>query len=428
MATTERDTDATDPRIPSSAASESDPPAPTSPGAGDAAAGPAPTRKRIPLDAFGTAGVPNGLTNSSGIVWRILVLIVGLLVVIAILGMVGGVATAIFASMIVAALGAPAQRFLARVMPNALATVLTLLLLVLGVVIVFTFVIKSIVNEWSALLQAANDGIKQLDNWARTGPLHLDDSTINELLTKAQTWAGTEGTSLAKNIPGTLGSLGDFITAASVAIFGSFFFLNSRGSIWQWAMSWIPERVRTEVDDCGHVAWVALSGYTRGIIGVAVADGLLVFIGLVILHVPLAAALAVVVMFGALIPVIGAPIATMFAAVVALATEGLTTALAVIVLTVIVGSFDGDIMQPLIMGHAVQLHPLAIVSVIAVGTLSFGITGALVAVPITATVYSVAKYLSGRTPPPRELPPRRVLPRLPGFLRRGKSDVTATAA
>lgn len=385
-------------------------------------------RKRIPLDAFGTAGVPNGLTNSSGIVWRILVLIVGLLVVISILGMVGGVATAIFASMIVAALGAPVQRLFARVMPNALATTLTLILLVLGVAIVFAFVIKSIVNEWSALLQAANEGIKQLDNWARTGPLHLDDSTINEMLTKAQTWAGTEGTALAKNIPGTLGSLGDFVTAASVAIFGSFFFLNSRASIWQWAMSWVPERVRTEVDDCGHVAWLALSGYTRGIIGVAVADGLLVFIGLVILDVPLAAALAVVVMFGALIPVIGAPIATMFAAIVALATEGLTTALAVVVLTVIVGSFDGDIMQPLIMGHAVQLHPLAIVSVIAVGTLSFGIMGALVAVPLTATVYSVAKYLSGRTPPPRELPPRRVLPRLPGFLRRGgKSHANATA-
>jgi predicted PurR-regulated permease PerM len=164
--------------------------------------------------------------------------------------------------------------------------------------------------------------------------------------------------------------------------------------------------VRTQVDDCGQAGWQTLSGYTRGIIIIAFFDGLLVGIGLVILGVPLAAALAVVVMFGALIPVIGAPIATLFAAVVALATEGLWTALLVVALTVVVGSFDGDILQPLIMGHAVQLHPLAIVSVIAFGTLSFGIMGALLAVPIAGTVYSIAKYLTGRMPPPRLQAPR----------------------
>ncbi len=121
----------------------------------------------------------------------------------------------------------------------------------------------------------------------------------------------------------------------------------------------------------------------------------------------MAGALTVVVMFGALIPVIGAPIATLFAAVVALATEGAFTALLVVALTVIVGSFDGDVMQPLIMGHAVSLHPLAIVSAIAFGTLTFGIIGALIAVPILGTVYSVAKYLSGRSLPPRLLPPSK---------------------
>ena len=101
---------------------------------------------------------------------------------------------------------------------------------------------------------------------------------------------------------------------------------------------------------------------------------------------------------GAFIPVIGAPIATFFAAVVALAERGPIIALLVIVLTVIVGSADGHILQPLVMGKAVNLHPLAIIFAIAAGSIALGIVGALVAVPVAAAIYGVAKYVTGRDP------------------------------
>ena len=383
---------------------------------------------RIPLDAFGNIGVPRGLKNAAGITWRLLVLIAGFLVLLKVLGLLGGVAMAIFFSLIVAALAGPMQRRLRRIMPDALATVLAMLLMILFVLLVFAFVVKSIVNEWGALQAAAQGGLAQMESWLRTGPLHMDDTAVNNLLQQLQTWIATQGTTFAKTLPGTLGSAGDFITVLSVLAFGSFFFLNSGPKIWDWTMSWVPLPIREEVDNAGLVTWQAVSGYTRGIILVAIADGFLVFVGLMILRVPLAAALAVVVMFGALIPVIGAPIATLFAAVVALATEGLTTALLVVALTIVVGSFDGDIMQPLIMGHAVQLHPLAIVSVIAVGTLSFGVIGALLGVPVAATFYSLAKYLTGRSPAPRDVPEKSKRPRLPAFLRRKKYSAIDPAA
>ena len=103
-----------------------------------------------------------------------------------------------------------------------------------------------------------------------------------------------------------------------------------------------------------------------GLVVIALADAALVFIGLTILQVPLAPALAAVVFLGAFIPVIGAPIATFFAAIVALAERGPLVALLVIALTVVVGSADGHILQPLVMGRAENLHPLAIIVVIAV--------------------------------------------------------------
>ncbi len=376
-----------------------------------------PSRSR-PLDAFGRVGAGQHLQNLAGVVWRLLILLIGIAVLVKALGLVAGVAMAMFIAMIVTALAMPTQRLLRKFMWDPLATVLALLFLVIIVAAVFGFVARSIVNQWDDLVTSAQSGLTQMEDWLKTGPLHLDDTAVSGLLTDATKWIGQTGELFAKDIPSVLGNFGDFITAASVMAFGSFFFVNSGGVIWKWVLSWIPEHVRTEVDDSGAVAWVCMSGYVRGIVLVAFADGVLVFIGLIILDVPLAAALAVVVMFGAMIPVIGAPIATLFAAVVALATEGLTTALLVLVLTVVVGSFDGDIMQPLIMGHAVQLHPLAIVSVIAAGTLSFGIIGALLAVPVSATIYSLAKYLTGRMPPPREKPPKIRLPRLPRFLRK----------
>ena len=77
---------------------------------------------------------------------------------------------------------------------------------------------------------------------------------------------------------------------------------------------------------------------------------------------------------------------------------GFTLVEIVIVLTIIVGSFDGDVMQPLVMGKAVNLHPLAIVIVIAAGSIALGIVGALIAVPVAGAIYGVAKYVTGRDP------------------------------
>jgi predicted PurR-regulated permease PerM len=169
-------------------------------------------------------------------------------------------------------------------------------------------------------------------------------------------------------------------------------------SIWNWVVSWAPRRSRPYVNTSGTLAWEALSGYTRGMVVVALCDSILVYIGLVILQVPLAPALAAIVFFGAFIPVIGAPIATFFAAIVALAERGPIIALLVVALTVVVGSFDGDVLQPLVMGKAVSLNPLAIIILIAVGSILLGIIGALVAVPIGSAIYRVLKYLTGRDP------------------------------
>jgi predicted PurR-regulated permease PerM len=287
---------------------------------------------------------------------------------------------------------------LARVLPKVLSVVLALLLIATATLVILGLVIRSVIGEGPALAASISSGIQDIETWLQTGPLQLSDADLDNLITQVEQWGETVGKDLLASIASTLGSVGTLIVAASVFLFAVLFFMTNGERIWSWLIGWFPLRARGPIDVSGRIAWDSVAGYTRGIVIVALCDAFLVFIGLLILQVPLAPALAAVVFLGAFIPVIGAPIATFFAAVVALAERGPMVALLTIGLTIIVGSFDGDVLQPLVMGKSVNLHPLAIVTLIAAGSIGFGIVGALVAVPIGSALYGVVKYLSGRDP------------------------------
>ncbi|MFM8895751.1 MAG: AI-2E family transporter, partial [Actinomycetales bacterium] len=282
--------------------------------------------------------------------------------------------------------------------PKVIAMILALFAIAVAILVILTSVIASTIQEGPKLVQSIQSGLSILEQWLRTGPLKLDDAQFASLLDQARNAGSAVAKGLLGETLGVLGSLGTLIIAGSVFIFGVIFFLLTPEKVWGWLISWMPRRSQNSIDTSGRIAWESISGYTRGIVVVAFCDALLVFIGLLILQVPLAPALAAVVFLGAFIPVIGAPVATFFAAVVALAERGPVIALLVILLTVIVGSFDGDVLQPLVMGKAVNLHPLAIVFAIAAGGIALGIVGALIAVPIAGAIYGVAKYLTGRDP------------------------------
>lgn len=353
-------------------------------------------------------GVPQTLQNAAGITWRILVLLAGLAVVGIILGRIFPVVLALFLAMLVTAWTSPVMNLLNRWLPKVLAMILALVLIIAAIMTILFIVVRSTISESSKLVSSLQSGLSDIRGWLKDGPLGLTDEAVNNLFTQAESWGQTAAKGFLSSAAGELSNLGTVIIAGSVFLFGVIFFLLTPDKIWGWVISWLPRSMESAVDTSGRIAWGAISGYTRGIVIIALADATLVFIGLTVMQVPLAPALAAVVFFGAFIPVIGAPIATFFAAVVALAERGPTIAILVILLTVVVGSFDGDVLQPLVMGKAVSLHPLAIIFAIAAGSIALGIVGALIAVPIAGAVYGVAKFVTGRDPdhpwPPPPLP------------------------
>lgn len=343
-------------------------------------------------------GVPQTLRVLSGITWRLLILLAGLGVVVLGMGRIFPVVFALFFAMLVTAWASPVMKLLNKFLPKVVSMILALVLIATGILTIFYVVISSSVAEGPKLVTSITSGISEIEKWLQDGPLKLTDERLAAVLSEAKSYGETAAKGVGEGLLASMGSVGTLVIAGSVFLFGVIFFMLTPNKIWDWFVGWLPKSIEEPVNVAGGIAWGAISGYTRGIVIIALADATLVFIGLTILQVPLAPALAAIVFLGAFIPVIGAPIATFFAAIVALAERGPVIALLVIVLTVIVGSFDGDVLQPLVMGKAVSLHPLAIILAIAAGSIALGIVGALIAVPIAGAVYGVAKYLTGRDP------------------------------
>lgn len=141
---------------------------------------------------------------------------------------------------------------------------------------------------------------------------------------------------------------------------------------------------------------LTLGHYLRGAIIVALIDAVLIGIGLFALGIPLALPLAVFTFFAAFVPIAGALVSGAAAILVALATDGLVDAVIVGLLVLAVQQLEGNVLQPIIVGRAVSLHPAIIIAAVAAGGALWGILGAVVAVPFTATGVVVIDYFTAR--------------------------------
>jgi predicted PurR-regulated permease PerM len=195
----------------------------------------------------------------------------------------------------------------------------------------------------------------------------------------------------------------------ALAVFCAIFFTASGEGMWRWFLSQLPRSSEDVWARCGRTAWSTLAGYTRGTILVAGANAVMVGIALKVLQVPLVLPLTLLEFVASFIPLIGSPIAMAVATVVALASRGVTTAIIVIVLIVVIGQIEGHVLQPFVMGWAVRLHPVVVAVCVIAGTAIAGLIGAVVAVPLASIGWAVFRTLRAPRaplqPPPPPAPP-----------------------
>lgn len=358
-------------------------------------------QRRAPVPQPPGDGAPRWLQTSAGVTWRLLVLLAGVGVVFYATAQVQLLFVAVFIAFVLTAVLRPLVDFYGRVMPRPLATALGLLsgfLVLAGMVF---YVGYSVANQWQDLSRQFGDGIDQIVDFLEHGPLpvSITNEQIAEWIDTGREWIQQHAGDLASQAAASAGSVVEVFTAMALAVFCAIFFLARGQDMWTWFVNQLPATVRESWKTAGGAGWYTFSGYTRGTVIIAVTDGVLAFVLLSIIGVPLAAPLAVLVLIGAFIPLVGAPAAMVVAMIVALAANGALQAAFVGIGIALIGQFEGHVLQPLVMGKQVSLHPVVVALAVTGGTLTAGILGAVIAVPLVSVVWAIYSKFHQLDPP-----------------------------
>ncbi|MFI5895330.1 AI-2E family transporter [Actinoplanes sp. NPDC051513] len=353
------------------------------------------------------AEVPHSLRIAAAWSWRLIVVGVVGWALLHFIGIVSIVVVPLAISLLLSALLAPAVRWLLKQrVPRSLATFLVLICGIAAVAGTLTLVITQFVDGVGELTQKASDGVRQIQNWARTGPLHLSDAQVNQAIDNAQQWVNEHTSQLTSTGIATAATLFEIVTGILLVLFSTFFFLRDGRKIWRFIVRLFPVQARWSLADAGDASWVTLGAYVRATVLVAFIDAVGIGTALVILDIPFPFPLAALVFLGAFIPIIGASVSGAVAVLVALVDQGWVIALVLLGAVILVQQVEGHVLQPLIMGRAVAIHPLVVIIGIACGATLAGIIGALVAVPLIAVLNTGIRRLSRRRP---EVPPTAVV-------------------
>lgn len=268
--------------------------------------------------------------------------------------------------------------------PSALAAAGCLLAMAVVVVGVFAAIGTQIAKQWPELWEKALAGFNTFVSWLATGPLQIDKAQLDGYIAQFTQWVNSSRAELAAAAAHAGVGVGHFFAGLAIALIATFFFLASGRRLWTSVTTLVPEHYQVATRRAADRGWVSLVAYMRAQVLVALVDALGILIGALALGLPMAWALFALTFVAAFVPVVGAVLAGTVACALALVTYGPVSALIMLGITVLVMETEGHFLQPLLLGRAVQLHPLAVLIGLAVGATIAGIVGALLVIPVLA--------------------------------------------
>ena len=343
--------------------------------------------------------VPPVIHKAAAWAWRLLVILALAVALLWVIRRLELIVVPVALALMLTALMIPAVDFLdRRGAPRGGAVALVLLT---GIAIVgglLTFVVSQFVTGLPGLVEQVTHSIETTRTWLIEGPAHLSKDQITNAGNSAIEAIRNNQAKLTSGALSTATTVTEIVTGALLVLFTLIFFLHGGRNIWQFVTKIFPTNVQERVRDAGRAGFQSLIGYVRATFLVALVDAVGIGTGLAIMGVPLALPLASLVFLGAFIPLVGAVIAGFLAVIVALLAKGFIYALFTLALIIAVQQLEGHVLQPLVMGRAVSIHPLAVVLAIAAGGVLAGIVGALLAVPTVAFLNSAVRVLLAREP------------------------------
>ncbi len=357
------------------------------------------TQGNTTLTAPGTslgaaADVPVGMRVAAAWSWRVLVIAAMVALVVYLASRVPLVTYSVMVAILVTALLAPGVARLRRAgRSRGQAAAVMFFGAILVVAVIFTFLIWAISGQFGEVLTKGQQGVDQALQWLADSPLHIDRTQIDSLIESARIWLQDNSSRLSGSAVNAAGRVVEFFAGAVLTLFIVFFLLFDGERVWNWLVRLLPRQSVATADWAAKRSWLNLVGYTRGLVLIAAIDAVGIGILLLILRVPLAIPLAILVFFGAFIPLVGALLSGAVAVLIALVDRGFVVALIVLIGIIVIQQVEGHLLHPLIMTKFVRLHPLAIAVAVATGGLLAGIAGAVLVVPYTAAIATFAGLL-----------------------------------
>lgn len=350
---------------------------------------------------FSRAQVPWGLDLASAWAWRFLVIAAAGYVILWLLAYFVVITLPLVIAVLIAALSAPLVNNLAGVgVPRAVSAAFVVLGGIAFVASLLTFVGREIAQGASDLADQVVDGLDEIRSWLKGDPFNASDSQIDRWIENAQERLTEFGKDTDLSAVSEIGTaVGHVVAGFFIVLFATFFLLADGERIWAWAVRLFPRAARERVDSSGRIAWVSLTQFVRATVLIAIVDAVGIMIGAWVLGLPLVLPIGVIVFLGAFVPMVGATVAGAVAVLVALVDQGPLDALIMIAVVIGVQQLEGHILQPIVMGRFVAVHPLGVIVAIGCGVIVAGIAGALIAVPLVAVANAVIQHLAEYTEP-----------------------------
>ena len=241
--------------------------------------------------------------------WRLIVIGAAVYIVLTALSRVTLVVYSLLVALLLAALLEPTVTRLRDLgMRRGNAAALVFVGGIAAVVAILTVLFSALAAEAPLIADQAVDGVEEVQRWLVTGPLGMDQADIDRYVAEIQLWFDENTGRLTSGVLGAAGAVGTFAGGVALTLFATFFFLYDGERIWDWVVRLFPRTAERTVDEAGDKAWLTLVGYVRGVVVVAAIDAVGILLVLLVLRVPLAVPLAILVFFGAFVPLVGAPL------------------------------------------------------------------------------------------------------------------------
>lgn len=346
--------------------------------------------------------VPLGVRVASEWGWRLIVVSAALLGALWLFAYLSEVTVPLVVALLLAALLYPVVRFLSQAVPRGAAAGLTVVGTLALIIGMLSFVGSQFTSQFSDISDQVGQGVSEVRGWFRD-TFGISDTQVDQWIDRAREEVSSSGGNLGETAAQAGLTVTHLVAGFFIAMFALFFFLYEGERIWAWVVRLFPRTSRERVHQSGVIAWGQLSAFTRATILVAAVDALGIGIVAAVLGVPFASGIAVLVFFGAFVPVVGALVSGAVPVLLALVALGPVKALVMLGGVIAVQQFESHVLQPFLLGRAVRVHPLAVILGIAAGVVVAGVIGALIAVPLVAVLNAVGHHLLDDRPVPEPL-------------------------